>query len=299
MSRRGLIDRFRVRPGEKVRLADRDTTAVDIKDLRDLCKDALKARAQRIIQRNLAELAAAQDLLWASDVYSILVVLQAPDAAGKDGMIKHVMSGMNPQGCHVASFKQPSAEELDHDFLWRCVRELPRRGQIGIFNRSYYEEVLVVRVHPEILARQRLPPAQSANELWKARYESINDFERHLVRSGTVVVKLFLHVSRKEQKKRFLERLKDPTKQWKFSLNDVLERAHWEEYTRAYEKALSATSTKSAPWYIVPADQKWAARAIVATILSQTVRALHLAYPKITAEKRRELEKARRLLERE
>lgn len=296
---RRLIERLRVRPGEKVRLADRDTTGLDLDELRALGKDALKQRAQGIVRENLTELSAAQELLWASDVYSVLVVLQALDAAGKDGMIEHVMSGMNPQGCHVASFKQPSAEELDHDFLWRCVKELPRRGQFGIFNRSYYEEVLVARVHPELLEAQRLPPGPRDKEFWRMRFESINDFERHLARSGTVVVKLFLHISKKEQKRRFLARIEDPKKQWKFSLRDVLEREHWDAYMKAYEHALSATSTKAAPWYVIPSDHKWIARAVVASLLARTVRGLDLSFPKIAEEKRRELAKAKRLLERE
>jgi PPK2 family polyphosphate:nucleotide phosphotransferase len=261
-----------------------------------LGKDEVKTRAQAMLRRNLDELAEAQALLWADDRRSLLVVLQAMDAAGKDGTIKHVMSGVNPQGCQVVGFKQPSAEELDHDFLWRCARRLPERGRIGIFNRSYYEEVLVVRVHPELLEKQKLPPGKRGKPLWKARYESIKAFERHLVRSGTVVLKFFLHVSKAEQKKRFLERLDRPDKHWKFSAADVAERAHWDEYMEAYEDALGATSTSWAPWYVIPADRKWITRAVVADVIATTLRGLDLRHPEPSDEQRATFDEARRAL---
>jgi PPK2 family polyphosphate:nucleotide phosphotransferase len=245
-----------------------------------------KKQCKRILAEYTRELAEAQELLWASDTYSLLIVLQALDAAGKDGTIKHVMSGVNPQGCHVRSFKQPSAEELDHDFLWRAAKALPERGQIGIFNRSYYEEVLVVRVHPEFLDAQRLPPGPIDQRFWQQRYDSINDFERHLDRSGTKLVKLFLHVSKEEQRERLLARLAEPEKEWKFSAGDVAERAHWDEYMQAFEDALTATSTEWAPWYVVPADQKYISRTLVAGIIAHTIRALDLEYPTVSPEDR-------------
>src|SRR4051794_14355295 len=228
--------------------------------MEELGKDALKERARQVLDQNLEDLAEAQELLYADDRYSVLIVLQAMDAAGKDGTIKHVMSGVNPQGCQVFSFKKPSAEELDHNFLWRYMRCLPERGRIGIFNRSYYEDVLVVKVHPELLDGQKLPPGKRGKSFWEARYEDINAFERHLVRNGTVILKFFLHVSKKEQKRRFLERLERPEKQWKFTAADLAERGYWSKYMEAYEDALSATSTRWAPWYIIPADHKWATR---------------------------------------
>jgi PPK2 family polyphosphate:nucleotide phosphotransferase len=238
-------------------------------------------------------------LLNADDRYAVLAIFQAMDAAGKDGTIKHVMSGVNPQGCEVFSFKQPSAEELDHNFLWRYMRCLPERGRIGIFNRSYYEDVLVVKVHPELLERQKLPPGKQGKGFWETRFEDINAFERHLVRNGTIVLKFFLHVSKAEQKKRFLERLDRPEKHWKFSVNDLAERAFWDQYQSAYEDALGATSTEWAPWYVVPADQKWATRAIVADILVTTIRGLDLKFPEATEAHRKALAEARRKLEAE
>jgi PPK2 family polyphosphate:nucleotide phosphotransferase len=289
-----LIDRLRVKSGRRVHLDDFDPGVRRV--VRQLGKDELKARARRILEVNLAELAEAQELLWASDRWSLLVIFQAMDAAGKDGTIKHVMSGVNPQGCQVYSFKQPSAEELDHNFLWRYMRALPERGRIGIFNRSYYEEVLVVKVHPEWLDRQKLPDGKRGKGFWRARYEDINAFERHLVRNGTRVVKFFLHVSKAEQKRRFLERLENPEKHWKFSLADVAEREHWDEYMDAFEDALSATSTKWAPWYVIPADHKFVARAIVADILTATIRDLELAWPEVDGEQRKQLAAARRRL---
>jgi PPK2 family polyphosphate:nucleotide phosphotransferase len=221
------------------------------------------------------------------------------DAAGKDGTIKHVMSGVNPQGCQVFSFKQPSAEDLDHNFLWRYMRSLPERGRIGIFNRSYYEDVLVVRVHPELLDRAKLPPGKRDGDFWDERYDDINRFERHLTRNGTLILKFFLHVSKEEQKRRFLERLDDPAKHWKFSAADLAERGFWSAYMKAYEKALSATSTPWAPWYVIPADHKWVTRAVVADIVANRIQSLELRVPKLDKEQKRKLAEARRLLGRD
>ena len=274
-----LIERLRVTPGKKFRLSKLDTGWALTKELEQLGEEETKDRAADLLKQNLADLAAAQDLLYADDRYSLLLIFQAMDAAGKDGTIKHVMSGVNPQGCQVYSFKQPSAEELDHNFLWRCMRCLPERGRIGIFNRSYYEEVLVVKVHPEILAQQKLPPGKRGKSFWETRYDDINAFERHLVRNGTRILKFFLNVSKEVQKERFLERIDSPEKNWKFAVGDVAERAHWDEYMQAYEDALIATSTEDAPWYVIPADHKWATRAIVADIITATLKSMDLSYP--------------------
>jgi PPK2 family polyphosphate:nucleotide phosphotransferase len=251
------------------------------------------------LQQNIADLTEAQELLYANDVYSVLILFQAMDAAGKDGTIKHVMSGVNPQGVQVFSFKQPSAEELDHNFLWRYMRSLPERGRIGIFNRSYYEDVLVVRVHPEILERQKLPAGKRDEKFWQNRYQDIRSFERHLARNGTVILKFFLNVSKKEQKRRFLERLENAEKHWKFSAADLAERAHWDDYMKAYEHALAATSTKYAPWYVIPADHKWVTRAVVADIVTSAIQGLGLRFPEVTKEQRQALKAARRQLEEE
>lgn len=291
-----ILDRLRVSPGKKVRLRDYDAGWAQTDDMKALGKDAVKGRVQEILAQNLEELAAAQQLLYADNRYSVLVVLQALDAAGKDGTIKHVMSGVNPQGCQVFSFKQPSAEELDHNFLWRYTKALPERGRIGIFNRSYYEEVLVVRVHPELLARQRLAGQKHGKKFWRERYEDINALERHLVRNGTIVLKFFLHISKEQQRQRFLERLERPEKHWKFSPADLAERAYWDDYTEAYEEALSATSTEWAPWYVVPADYKWATRAVVADVLTSAIVGLDLHYPALTDERRAALQAARQQL---
>src|SRR6478752_6547212 len=253
---------FRIPPDQRVRLRDHDPAWAGKKEFRDLTRKELKARAVDYLTKNRLALAAAQENLYAADCHSVLVVLQAMDAAGKDGTIKHVMHGVNPQGCQVFSFKKPSSEELDHNFLWRYMRCLPERGRIGIFNRSYYEDVLVVKVHPELLAAQRLPDREPGKKFWRKRYQDINAFERHLARSGTVVLKFFLNVSKGEQKRRFLERLDRPEKNWKFSPGDLAERAYWDDYMAAYEDALSATSTDWAPWYVVPADHKWLTRTI-------------------------------------
>lgn len=291
-----LIENLRVPPKCDVKLKNYYTGWAQNERLKDLGKDAVKARAKEVLDENLVELAAAQNLLYADDRYSLLLVFQAMDAAGKDGTIKHVMSGVNPQGCQVFSFKKPSAEELDHDFLWRYARCLPERGRIGIFNRSYYEDVLVVRVHPELLAAQRVPRARVGKKFWARRYQDINSFERHLVRNGTIILKFFLHLSKKEQKKRFLERLERPDKHWKFSPSDLAERAYWGKYRKVYEAALSATSTKWAPWYVVPADDKWATRAIVADIITSTVTSLNLSYPEVSDAQKILLDEARRKL---
>jgi PPK2 family polyphosphate:nucleotide phosphotransferase len=294
-----IIDFLRIDPGEKVKLKKRDTGWAQSDELRELGKDVVKERAQQILDENLQHLADAQERLYADDRHSLLIVLQAMDAAGKDGTIKHVMSGVNPQGCQVFSFKQPSAEELDHSFLWRCQRSVPERGRIGIFNRSYYEDVLVVKVHPELLEKQKLPPGKRGKSFWQGRYDDINNFEQHLTRTGTIVLKFFLHVSKEEQKQRFLERLDNPEKHWKFSLSDLAERGYWDEYTKAYEECLEATSTKWAPWYVVPADHKWATRAIVADVVTTTLLNLNLQFPEVTDEQRQRLAEARQALEKD
>ncbi len=299
MLNKEILKALRVAPGERLRLKDRDTGWAQTKELKELGKDEIKERAKTLLDRSLEELAAAQDLLYAEDRHSLLLVFQAMDAAGKDGTIKHVMSGVNPQGCQVYSFKKPSSEELDHNFLWRYMKSLPERGRIGIFNRSYYEDVLIVRVHPELLEQQRLPLGKRGKSFWKERYEDINAFEQHLVRNGTVILKFFLNVSRDVQKARFLERLERPDKHWKFSTADLAERAYWDDYQEAYEKALSATSTEIAPWYVVPADHKWATRAIVADVISTTLLSMGLKYPEPTAAQLAELQKARAELEAE
>ncbi len=293
MIRKDIIDLFRVAPGKKFRLKDHDTGWAQTKEMKELGKADIKERAQAILDKNLEDLAEAQELLYADDRYAVLIVLQALDAAGKDGTIKHVMSGVNPQGCQVFSFKKPSAEELDHNFLWRYMRRLPERGRIGIFNRSYYEDVLVVKVHTELLDQQKLPTGKRGKAFWEARYEDINALERHLVRNGTLILKFFLNVSRDEQKRRFLERLERAEKHWKFSAADLAERAFWDQYMEAYEDAFSATSTDWAPWYVVPADHKWVTRAVVADILTTTIRSLDLRYPEVTKEQRKLLADAK------
>lgn len=294
-----IIDRFCIEPGTKLKLKDHDTGWAQTPLLKELGKVAVKEQAQLILAENLKALAEAHDILYADDRHSLLVIFQAMDAAGKDGAIKHVMSGLNPQGCQVYSFKQPSAEELDHTFLWRCMKCLPERGRIGIFNRSYYEEVLVVKVHPELLDRQKLPAGKRGKSFWEHRYDDINALEHHLVRNGTMVLKFFLNVSKEAQKVRFLERLKRPEKNWKFSPGDLAERALWDEYMEAYEEAISATSTKWAPWYVIPADHKWVTRAAVADILTTSILSLDLKYPEITEAQRKALAEAKRKLMKE
>jgi PPK2 family polyphosphate:nucleotide phosphotransferase len=296
MSMKDVIRNFQVKPGKKFRLEDHDPGWRGKHEFGELSKSELKASAQQFLDKNVAELAEAQELLAANDVYSLLIVLQAMDAAGKDGVIKHVMSGLNPQGCQVFSFKKPSDEELDHNYLWRYSKALPERGRIGIFNRSYYEEVLVVRVHPEVLERQKLPPGKRDDRFWGDRYDDINRFEKHLERNGTRILKFFLNVSKEEQGKRFLERLDTPDKHWKFSEADLHERTFWKQYQQAFEEMLGATSTRSAPWWVVPADNKWVTRALVSAIITNEIRALGLQPPPLDAERKRRLAEARRQL---
>ncbi len=280
--------KFRVSAGEKVELNKWPTRI----------KPSYKSKEQyqEILNEHIQTLSAQQSLLYASNHYSLLLIFQALDAAGKDGAIKHVMSGVNPQGCEVFSFKQPSAEELEHDFLWRTTCHLPERGRIGIFNRSYYEEVLIVRVHPEILRNEGLPDELIEETIWEERYRSILDLENHLYRSGTRIVKFFLHLSKDEQRKRFLARIDEPEKNWKFSLADIEERKFWKHYRKAYEACLSATSTKEAPWYVVPADDKENARLIVSQIILDTLNELGMSYPKADKVRSKELQSIRKLL---
>ena len=281
---------FRVSSGKGFRLSDHDPGSTLHLDSED------KPRAREALAIGTEVLADLQERLYAQDRWSLLVVFQAMDAAGKDGAIKHVMSGVNPQGCQVASFKAPSAEDLDHDYLWRCQKHLPERGRIGIFNRSYYEEVLVVRVHPELLAAQKLPPRLVGKDIWEERYADIRHFERYLGNNGTVVRKIFLHVSRREQKRRFLERLDNPEKNWKFSGADARERAYWKDYMKAYEDMIRYTATPEAPWYVAPADNKWFTRIVVASAIIEALASLDLAYPKVTREKLKDFAAARRAL---
>jgi len=296
MIKKDTIDLFCIAPGTELRLKDHDPAWARTKEMEKLQKEEVKEIAQEILNKNVDDLAKAQELLYASDTYSVLIVLQALDAAGKDGLIKHVMSGINPQGCQVFSFKIPSDEDLNHNFLWRYSKCLPERGRIGIFNRSYYEEVLVVRVHPEILDRQKLPPGKRGEKFWEKRFDDINNFERHLARNGTVILKFFLNTSKKEQKKRFLERLERPEKNWKFSEADIQERGFWKDYMKAFEEAISATSTKWAPWYILPADHKWVARALAADIITSTIQSLNLSFPEVTPERKKALAEAAKKL---
>ena len=282
-----LVEKLRVRPGQKVSLTRHRT---------DWTAGVEKADARQLLDEGVAQLALQQEMLYAQDTYAVLVIFQAMDAAGKDGTIKHVMSGINPMGCQVFSFKAPSTEERDHGYLWRSSKALPERGRIGIHNRSYYEEVLVVRVHSEILHAQQLPEHLKGSGIWRDRYRQINQFERYLVDNGTIPIKFFLHVSKEEQRRRFLERIDQPEKNWKFSVNDARERARWDDYMKAYEEALTETSTKQAPWYIVPADNKWFTRVAVAEIVNQHLKKLRLAFPTVTAARRRELLQARRTL---
>ena len=280
--------KFLVAPGEKARLHKRDTASTDGYES--------KAAAKGKLVRDIARMQKYQDVFYAADTYSLLIIFQALDAAGKDGAVKHVMSGLNPQGCQVASFKAPSNTELDHDYLWRGNIHLPERGRIGIFNRSYYEEVLVTRVHPEILAAQKLPPESRKGNIWKRRFDEINNYEAYLHANGTKVVKFFLHLSKDEQKRRFLERIDRPEKNWKLSPNDVKEREHWDDYQAAYEDAISHTSTKHAPWYVIPADHKWFARIAIADIVTATLKGLNLQYPTVDDTHRLALEEAKRIL---
>jgi PPK2 family polyphosphate:nucleotide phosphotransferase len=280
------VDPFRITKGKNFRLKDFDPA--------DTCGLKMdKGEAAKLLQRGNEWLAEEQEMLYAQDRWSVLLIFQAMDAAGKDGTIKHVMSGVNPQGCQVFSFKQPSSEDLDHDFMWRYAKSLPERGRIGIFNRSYYEEVLVVRVHPEILERQKLPPKLVSKHIWDERLADIAHFEDYITRQGTLVLKFFLNVSRKEQKNRFMERLDKPKKNWKFSASDVHERRFWSDYMYAFEEAIRATASKHAPWYIVPADNKWFTRLFVAAAIVSAVEELSLSFPKIDDKMKKELAAAR------
>jgi PPK2 family polyphosphate:nucleotide phosphotransferase len=281
---------FRITRGEEFRMKD-----VDPGDILSL-KSETKPRAKEALAIGVQALADLQDKLYAQDKWAVLLIFQAMDAAGKDGTIKHVLSGVNPQGCQVYSFKSPSAEDLDHDYLWRCMKSLPNRGHIGIFNRSYYEETLVVRVHPEFLAKQRVPAALVTKRIWKERFQDIRSFERYLVRNGIVVVKFFLHVSKKEQKRRFLERAQEPEKNWKFSGSDMAERDHWDKYQDAYEDMIRNTATKHSPWYVVPADNKWFTRLVVAAAVVDTLASLDLAYPQVDKARLEEIASAKKAL---
>jgi PPK2 family polyphosphate:nucleotide phosphotransferase len=285
-----LSKSYRVTGERKFRLKD-----VDPGDTGELKSDD-KQRAREALQNGVTALAELQDVLYAQDRWSLLLIFQAMDAAGKDGTIKHVMSGVNPQGCQVFSFKSPTSEDLDHDFLWRCFKQLPERGRIGIFNRSYYEDTLVVRVHPEFLAGQKIPLKFVTKDIWKDRFQDIRAFERYLHRNGTAVVKFFLHVSKDEQQKRFLERLDDPDKNWKFSANDAKERGFWDDYMEAYEDTIRQTATEDSPWYVVPADNKWFTRVVVAAAIVDTLASMKLSYPKVSAAKRQELAEVRKSL---
>jgi PPK2 family polyphosphate:nucleotide phosphotransferase len=284
-----LVKPYRVQDGKHFRLKDHDpahTAGVDSKE-----------QAKQLLEEGVAKLAELQDKLYAEDHWALLLIFQAMDAAGKDGAIKHVMSGVNPQGCQVYSFKAPSSEELDHDYLWRTMKCVPERGRIGIFNRSYYEEVLVVRVHEELLKAQRIPASLITKGIWEERFEDIRAFERYMTRNGVLIRKFFLNVSRKEQKRRFIERLEQPEKNWKFSAADVRERACWEDYMAAYEDMIRHTATPEAPWHVIPADNKWFTRIAVASAIVDTLEDLNLAYPKVDDEKAKQLADARKLLE--
>ena len=283
-----LAHKFRVEDGEDFRLKDVDPA--------DTGHWKSKEHADEALAEGIVRTAELQDKLYAQDNWALLLIFQAMDAAGKDGAVKHVMSGINPQGCQVYSFKAPSEVELQHDFLWRTTRDLPERGHIGIFNRSYYEEVLVVRVHPEILKGQKTPPSLVGKDIWEERFEDIRGFERHMARSGTVIRKFFLHLSKKEQKKRFLARLDEPEKNWKFSAGDIHERKYWDDYQDAYEEMIRHTATKHAPWYVVPADNKWFSRLVISCVVVDTLESLNLEYPKVDDKKKRELEAAKKIL---
>jgi PPK2 family polyphosphate:nucleotide phosphotransferase len=286
------IEKFLVKEGSKVDLKKHATDFTgDYTDKKTAVKD---------LEKNVEWLRELQDVLYAQDIYSLLIIFQAMDAAGKDGAIEHVMSGVNPQGCHVVAFKQPSSEELDHDYLWRCQKNLPGRGMIGIFNRSHYEEVLVVRVHPEILQGQQLPPKVKADKnIWEKRFKHIRDWEDHLAENGTHILKFFLNISKEEQKARFLSRIDEPEKNWKFAMGDVKERAHWNDYMKAYTEAMEETSTSKAPWHIIPADKKWFTRLAVSEIIVKKMESMDLHYPVVTEQHKQELVEAKRSLESE
>ncbi len=285
------VNWFLAQQKKEIKLKDYDTSFTG--------KFKGKEEAQQKLQDDINEMAHLQDVLYASNKYGLLLIFQAMDAAGKDGTIKHVMSGVNPQGCEVYSFKSPTHQELDHDYMWRCMKCVPEKGRIGIFNRSYYEEVLVVKVHPELLKYQNLHEKDYNHDFWDKRYEDINNIEKYLVNNGIVILKFFLNVSKNEQKKRFLERINNEDKNWKFSASDVKEREHWDDYQKAYEKMFSKTSTEYAPWYIIPADKKWFTRAAVADIIVNTLKNLNLEYPRVSEEHKTELQKIKIELEKE
>jgi len=287
---RKLAKPYRMTDGDSFRL--KDISPADTLDL----KAEDKPRAQEVLAIGVQTLATLQDMLYAQDRWGLLLIFQAMDAAGKDGAIKHVMSGVNPQGVDVHSFKVPSAEDLDHDYLWRCMKYVPERGRIGIFNRSYYEETLVVRVHPEFLTNQKLPPELVTKDIWKDRFQDIRSFERYLVRNGIVIRKFFLHVSKKEQKRRFLERVENPDKNWKFSASDLKEREFWNQYMEAYEDMIRQTATEDAPWFVVPADNKWFTRVIIAAAVIDALASMNLSYPEVGEEKQKELTAVRKAL---
>jgi PPK2 family polyphosphate:nucleotide phosphotransferase len=299
-----LAKDYRVESGKHFRLKDFDPAdTAGMHSKKDHPKKdhaekdhAEKDHAEKALADGIARTSELQDKLYAQDRWSLLLIFQALDAAGKDGAIKHVMSGVNPQGCQVYSFKAPSEKELQHDFLWRTTRDMPERGHIGIFNRSYYEEVLVVRVHPEIFQNERIPASLCGKKLWDERYEDIRNFELHMSRNGTVIRKFFLHLSKKEQKKRFLARLDEPEKNYKFSAADIHERNYWDDYQKAYEEMIANTSSECAPWYVVPADNKWFSRLVISAVINDTLEGLDLAYPKVDAAKRKELEAAKKIL---
>jgi PPK2 family polyphosphate:nucleotide phosphotransferase len=281
---------YRVTKGKKFRLSD-----IDPRDTGDL-RDADKPRAKTVLQEGVEALAQLQEMLYAQDRWAVLLIFQAMDAAGKDGAIKHVMSGVNPQGCQVFSFKSPTSEDLDHDYLWRCLKQLPERGRIGIFNRSYYEETLIVRVHPEYLSKQKLPPELVTKNIWKNRFEDIGNVEQYLAHNGIAICKFFLHVSNKEQKRRFLDRIDRPEKNWKFSSSDAQERGFWDQYMEAYEDTIRHTASEEAPWYVVPADNKWFTRLVVAAAVIDTLWSLSLKFPTVSDAKKKELLAAKRIL---
>jgi PPK2 family polyphosphate:nucleotide phosphotransferase len=294
-----FMELTRVDPGKKVKLKDCESGWAQNEEAKYLGKGELKLRAEKLLDENCAELEKAQDLLYANHTHAILIILQGMDASGKDGTIKHVMSGVNPQGCQVTSFKQPSATELSHDFMWRQTVALPEKGMIGIFNRSYYEEVLVVKVHQNLLEKQNLPQGRRDEKFWTNRYEDISNYEQYLSRNGTLILKFFLNISKKEQKKRFLDRLSDSQKYWKFSEADLEERDYWDDYTKAYEEMLCNTSTKWAPWFIIPADYKWLSRSLIADIITTSIFSLDLKYPTVDERKRQAIKAAKRKLEEE
>ncbi|MEZ5185022.1 MAG: polyphosphate kinase 2 family protein [Candidatus Nanopelagicales bacterium] len=292
---KSTLDQLKIEAGEKFRIAHHHADWLP-EPIRGLSKDERKGRAEEMLAQNKVELAESQELLYADGRHAVLIVFQAMDAAGKDGTISHVMSGVNPQGCAVTSFKVPSAVEWSHDFLWRYSNALPARGMIGIFNRSYYEEVLVQKVHPEFLEKANLPPGSRHKNIWAHRYEDINNFEQHLARSGTTILKFFLNVSKEEQRERFLERLDHPEKNWKFSSSDIVERGYWDDYMAAFEEAINATSTEWAPWYVIPADRKWAMRAVVSDIITTTIKGLDLEYPELPESEMTRLDEAKAAL---